>query len=265
MVASSYATCSVDDFDKTLEENKSKLTKNGLWLLLESLRHTNEFFPYTGDPDECEDTERIILYDDIFFALFRLRSPELRHQLVLVLLFMLGVPLATLRPKILLTFSLYFVVHESNEKLNCFCHNFMSNDHVHIDSIIFNENSSVNFKVLSTVRDILLQYLSTLRVEQYFKQISRIWFHLESIVLRYEEENNKTTFDKGHWSAMKKFIRSLLKLPANRSCVYLWSMYGLYEYNIGHPADAMKIFSTALQMSHADADDTIFKVAKIIR
>ena len=235
-------------------------------MVLENIRSANEFVAFRGNQDDCEDTERIVLFDDVWFSLFPLSSSELKFQLLLAYLLLLGVPISSqfLNRKVYRCFSVYYLIKEATEVCACFCHNPLFNDYVKIDSILLDETKCPNHKVITDVRNIISPYLSHLHTEKYSRKLSQLWFHFESFLFRYEFEKSKE-FEKKYWLGMKKFIKGLLKMESNRSCVTLWCMYALYEWSIGNTSDAKKVFSTALKMSHDDKDDTIIKVAKIIR
>ena len=261
-----YTTSRVYDFDGALEEGKMSKSTEELWLDLENIRWVTECMPFMGSHDDCEDTERIVLFDDISFSLFDLSSPELKHQLILVYLFILGTPIlrSELNPNILRCFSVSYTIEDSSTLIPCFCHYPMFSDYVMIDSLLFDDEKRPNHCVITIIRTILSQYLSHTTTEKCTRQISRLWFHFESMLFRFEFEKS-VELEKKFWVGTKKFMKGLLKMAANRSCVPLWSMYAKFEHNTGNMNDGKRVFTTVLQMAHSDKIDTVSKVAKIVR
>ena len=247
-------------------ENRSD-SKERIWINLEKIRSFTEFTPFIGDVEDCEDTERIVLFDDISFALFNLPASDLQFQLVLSYLFLMGVPVCKnmFKPKIWVCFCKYYLV--TSPSYLCLCHSQLSCHYVHIKSNLFTASNLTNTIVVSSAQEILSQSLTRFSSSKHIQILSKIWFHLESILFRREFENISKELDKKHWKEMRKFIKSLLKLTPNRSFIELWEMYATYEWSLGNIDDAKKIFLTAGQLirQQENESDLCLCISSLVR
>ena len=225
--------------------------KKKYWIRLESARAREEFLSYHGDVDACEDTDRVVLFDDLSFIMFSLESQEGVFQIVLSYLLLLGLPIPKTRySKSLLKLSTKFTKVIEAVSQPCFCHSVdFCCDFVQIaDSTLFSSSSSQCNRV-PLMRRILRHTMEMFKDDSILQWLSATWFHSESTLFRRSFEDVKSEFDKKYWKEMRKFLKSLLKLPSNRSCAFLWNMYATYEWGIGNSGDAEKIFASALQLS----------------
>ena len=254
------------NFDTCLQNLlQSCETKENIWIELEKVRSLTEFTPFVGNHDECEDTERIVLFDDITFALFNLQNVNLQFQLVLSYLFLLGVPIPKdmLKPKVWNCFSIYFIT--DNISRPCFCHSQLFCHYVLIKSVLFTASNLTNNIAVLKIKEIFSQALKRFP-NKYVQLLSKVWFHFESMLFRQEFENITRVLEKSCWKKMRKFIKRLLKLVPNRSCIELWVMYALYEWNLGNFEDAKKIFLTASQLMLQEENvDYILHISSIVR
>ncbi|PIK55203.1 hypothetical protein BSL78_07933 [Apostichopus japonicus] len=88
---SSTAAVNEED-DRTLDPSLSKVEA---WMMEESARGCDHMLPWRPDPgqttDDCDDPDRLVLFDDISKVLFKLTGKNAKFQLVLGLLELLGI------------------------------------------------------------------------------------------------------------------------------------------------------------------------------
>lgn len=225
----------------------------------------SQFEPFRGCHDDCEDTDRIVLYDDISFALFNLPSPDLMFQLLISFLLLLGVliPKRMLSKDVLNCFSKYFYLENATGV--CLCHSTLRNSHVSLKSILLTEVDTFNAACVGKARQILSQSLSLFE-ERYVKKLSQIWFHFETMLFRKEIETTSNQSNcKTYGKEIKKFVKSVLKLPPNRNCVALWDMYAMYEWKLGRHDDAKKIYFTTLRLCSTKVGKRHFRISSSVR
>lgn len=266
-VSATLITCttfSTPTFDEVLEEKKKTLREK-IWTELEIIREMSQFEPFRGCHDDCEDTDRIVLYDDISFALFNLPSPDLMFQLLISFLLLLGVPIPKrmLSKDVLNCFSKYFYLENATGV--CLCHSTWRNSHVSLKSILLTEVDTFNAACVGKARKILSQSLSLFE-ERYVKKLSQIWFHFETMLFRKEIETTSNQSNcKTYGKEIKKFVKSVLKLPPNRNCVALWDMYAMYEWKLGRHDDAKKIYFTTLRLCSTKVGKRHFRISSSVR
>lgn len=243
--------------------NKSKL-----WVRLEELRSSCNILGYRGNEEDCEDTDRIVLFDDVSFALFTMDDNGGLFQVLLTYLLMLGVPVPRSRfNKNIFDFVCKnMLIKKSTEAESCFCHNEMFCDYISISSTFRNDLGLKSEFIIEIARRTLnhsLLFLSDRHVEI----LSQIWLHFETVLFRRSFENVEHELSKKYWKEMRKFIKSLLKLPPNRSCVALWDMYATYEWNLGNEEDSQKILMTSMQLYNGvtNEDNKCLQIAKTVR
>jgi len=258
-------------FDEKLKTFQEKYTKDNtlkphVWIELEQERTKLEFAPYTGEMEECDDTDRIVLYDDISFSLFNLSNQELNFQLILTYLFILGVPIDKnmISQQILNGFSKHFHV-SNNQDCLCYCHSNFSQDYISIPSIL-TIGKTINEKVITKTRCIFEQSLNEFD-EKHQRLLSQVWFHFESILFRKQLENLNNEITKKYWKEQRKFIKALLRINTNRNNLALWEMYAFHEKHVGNEEDCEKVMIMSLQLCHQQTHDNICvsPVASLVR
>lgn len=97
---SSYTVNESDDIESSEEQMVKGRPKWKAWLNVEVNRDQVQLMPWQPDQtkgeteDDCEDPERIVLFDDIKLCLFMLKDPQNKLKLVLSFLEILGVTLS---------------------------------------------------------------------------------------------------------------------------------------------------------------------------
>ena len=255
------------DFDSHLKNCKQSLSKEEAWFKLERVREKNEFAPYHGNIEDCEDTERAVLFDDISFALFGLPTKYLQFQLVMSYLLLHGVPIPSdiLSKKVQQVFLKFIQLRNTDNRLTCLCHTDLSRGFVYIESSLLTDGISLSETVVIRVREAISQALTRLP-DQYIPYLSEIWFHFESIIFCQEFKNVERKLNKKYWKEMRKFFKTLLKLPPNRSHRKLWIMYANYEWNLGSYDESKKIFTnTLLLCQHDDFHEKVLQMSSSLR
>ena len=251
-------------FDVSLEAFKSSievLSKDKIWLSLEKIRSLLDILPFQTDLDSCEDPERVIFFEDVSSTLFTVPSKQLSFQFVLTYLFLLGVSIPADMLNFLECYQRFFMVKECPRF--CLCHTKYFSNYVCIDSVLFNEDKLTKSTV-KLVREIFCQSIGLIS-DRNIIELSQIWLHFETSLFCIEFENTSKELDKKYWKEISKFIKSLLKLPSNRSSVALWDMYATFEWNLGNIIDSKNIFFTAIQLIGNDKKHGIYHCATITR
>lgn len=63
-----------------------------LWLMLETSRERRHWLPWEGDPEECEDPERMVSFEDLEPHIFGLEDPKDHFYMILQFFKFIGVP-----------------------------------------------------------------------------------------------------------------------------------------------------------------------------
>lgn len=195
-----------DNNKKPDETDISDDVKQKYWVQLESARAREEVLSFHGDVDSCEDTERVVLFDDLSFVLFSLGNEEGVFQMFLSYLLLLGLPVPKSRySKSLLKLTTKFTkVIESYDQQPCFCHTAdLDCDFLQIaDSTLF---SGGGYR-LTLVRRILCHAMEIFEAPSILQCLSTVWFHMESTLFRRSFEDVKNELDKKYWKEMRRFF-----------------------------------------------------------
>ncbi|KAK6997820.1 protein NRDE2 [Biomphalaria glabrata] len=208
--------------DKVILE---KLTRSLTWLKMEKIRQEAHMLPWKPNTaqgeteDDCEDLDRMVLFDDIKPALFKMTRSESCLRLICMFLKFLGLSCDTLDRAILnldIEFNCTkFDQYSLTGLAQCFMLAGLKPD-VNVDSKWQPSDQCVVF-----MRDILLQ------AEAYFSSTHRNLFTL----LRLELEVVKfgttrvTELTTSGMKDLKRFGKNLLKDIHNRSNLVLWNAY----------------------------------------
>ncbi|XP_071962858.1 nuclear exosome regulator NRDE2-like isoform X2 [Antedon mediterranea] len=271
----------VSEVDEEIENDKipeSCVDTWQSWVYLETAREQRHFLPWKPDPDkdvtedDCEDPERMVVFDDVSAFLFKIKSEELQYKLLLNFLRFLGVTVPTFGSS-----NDYEVCRHSMYALQ------------HTDQIFFKSNYSLtdpinyDYKQLSVgvtsncsqlgvgttsessqltppriigsfkqfVRNVLAQSL------QLFTSNKRTTLLLIWIKFEYEQFDNGSINDdkskkkafKQHCKDVRKFAKCILKEEVNRNNLLLWEVYAKLEWKLGNVEEARRVIGTALGMS----------------
>lgn len=198
-------TATTDNNEKTIDDDG---VKQKYWVQLESARAHEEILSFHGDVDSCEDTERVVLFDDFSFVLFSLGNEEGVFQIFLSYLLLLGLPIPKSRySKSLLKLNTKFTkIIEANDH-PCFCHEADLNcNFVQINkSTLFSGGPNIGSR-LTMVRHILRHAMEIFEAPSILQCLSTVWFHMESTFFRRSFEDVKNELDKKYWKEMRRFV-----------------------------------------------------------
>ena len=230
------------------ESDEEKLILNfteqcNAWISMESSRSNRHWLPWKADfdlgegEDDCEDTERIVLFEDISKFLFIVDTVEQKFQLLWNFLNFLS--------KVDKRFK-YSTEHDKTTLADC-----------HLDNV-FDVFTTLDIKnIFSSVlkSDIQLEFLDSFFDNIYSHSLELFEGHLQTLLtLRYIDFKLEQ-FEKLKEKQVKKqrhLLKSLLKLHSNRNNHAIWMRFIKFEYETGNQAEARKAFRTVIKMSGSD-------------
>ncbi|CAL1527520.1 unnamed protein product [Lymnaea stagnalis] len=202
-----------------------KLPRSQIWLKLEKLRQNAHWVPWKPDrakgetEESCEDLDRLVIFDDISPAMFRLNQSESCIFIVCLFLKLLGLSCETLDRRL-------SDLDESGSSLKFeqYCRSGLGQfpalaeikAEIDIESKWKPHESLVAF-----AQEVLLQ------AESYFSLSNRNLFtllRLELEVLK-SETTKVSNLSKPSVKSIKKFGKALLKESQNRSNLVVWDTY----------------------------------------
>ena len=251
-----YETCDIED------KINLNLSKPQQWLEIEQQREKRHWKPWkqTEGSEDCEDPDRTVLVDDVVPSLFKIdpkNSENQIQQILLILLVSIGVPVKVeffssyIREKLL-----------SLDITTCEMKGFANSDPFEI--VVLNRTVDPSREFSLDLSDSRLCF-----IERVFSQtlvlggkysnnlvnvFSQCWLLFESILFKQDLLSLDKTQLKARRKYFKKFAKSLLKVPANRSCVALWEMFALHENEVGDQDEAVRIFDMLISMCNGQTD-----------
>lgn len=245
---------------KADEAEQEKIITAGLekaftWIDLEMFRESNQWqAKKTSDENieqedlETDDPDRVVLFQDISSALFRISNETLKFQLLCYFLAFLGVPteLDSLELGSVSLHSLLQVLLEDDKQLACLdCKNGYR------FSCCWTQSESAMFPspdVCMFIRNIFNQAMKAFSGEL---QVTLLvyWLRFEKDILESTETNAKQR--KQCYKAVRKLAKSLLKLEQHRNSLRLWMAFVEIEWAFGNTEEARRIVSSSLEQSLA--------------
>ena len=242
--------------DKSLTEEEiisDHSDKPTTWEKLETLREIEQWFPKKTTDDEDDDPDRVVLFQDISFALFKTSHEKLKFQLLCYFLSFLGVPIANY------AFSfeserILSLLLDDEEQLNSFVnagHNASSPCCFH-GGISERTHKTPSAFYCRFVRNIFNQSLECF--SEHFQALLAIhWLNFEKNILM-SESNPKQR--KQCYKAARKLAKSLLKLEQHRNNLRLWFAFIEIEWINGNLEEARRVVSSLLEQLQNDIDET---------
>ena len=223
------------------------------WVSLETSRESRHWLPWRPNYDvgessveDCEDPDRVVVFDDLSGALFYVEPTEDRFYLLCMLLDFAGKYLPSSGVELpdfccmeerVTDSSLWFKVSEA----------FLDADSLSAFDAV--QLAQCQLEKLCTFVDSV--YMQTIGL---FEGDFRT-----TLTLRYMHFKTATVFSQNHSTDRRKrkhaekelrqFFKSLLKQEHNRSNLAVWERYARFEWEIGNYDDARKVFETALAMA----------------
>ncbi|XP_006823850.2 nuclear exosome regulator NRDE2-like [Saccoglossus kowalevskii] len=259
-----------------------------VWSDVENYREQCHWLPWKPDvkrgqtEEDCEDPDRLVLFDDISSSLFKVTTQDHQFQIILRFLQFLGVSTCPITSTACYQSQRYFGV--SLEHPTQLLQNTLSTSELAWainyrgvaciveplqQKVLLSEcefSCSSHSKDLNDfIINIFTQALSVL------SGVART--HLTCIWLQYETRKAaqiKGKRTKHQTKSVRKFAKSVLKETHNRNNLLLWEMYAQFEWQVGNIDEARKIFDTALMMysqlsKHTQSQDMKQSAAKLCR
>ena len=215
------------DDDEALEEDL--LTQaNGVtdsWMAVEMARTSRHWLPWRPDDskeeteDDCEDPERLVLFDDLKKCVFIVDNEEEKFFILCSFLMFLGVPLRKMYPQCCTPFS---AAEEAVYKSDVFG--------VHLGSSVKGgdfpfkshyQNAAFALNVISQSRQCFSDKLNSI---------------LSLIMAKYKHHimcEGESDIGKKKVKEVRKFVKNLLKEGLNRNSLLMWEFYARVEWTSG--------------------------------
>ncbi|GAB1600197.1 protein NRDE2 homolog isoform X2 [Argonauta hians] len=242
----SYRSVSIDDVEEDIiSQNKPQWQT---WLNIEQLRESVHWLPWRPDTsaeetlEDCEDLDRLVLFDDIAPILIEFTSDNLKLMLLIHSLYILGV-----------------YRNEQYFLLLTFLQKWFISPPILIDisqAAVLHINMSFELLSGNKTRDHLFQkfidniFQQAVKVFSGEKQtaITLLWLDHHLCLLR----KSASTVDKTSSKDIHKFAKSLLKENHNRNNLILWNAFARLEWELGRKEEALNVIETVLVMQGTD-------------
>lgn len=217
------------------------------WLNLEHFRENHHWLPWraTDMDDECEDPERMVLFDDISPSLFLIKSDYSKFILLVRFLEMLGIQITPHYQSTCRFLNCHNpgYITDSSEILDGSRHfkwRFYMSDRT--DNMFSLEPLCSKTDNLCNFANQVFEQSCKVLQEPYKKALALLWINHHCNKLRLT--NLKMV--KGQLKEPKRLIKNMLKLEENRNDLVLWTLYAKLEWQCKNYAEARKIFNLAL-------------------
>jgi len=224
------------------------------WLALETSRESRHWLPWRPNYDvgessveDCEDPERVVVFDDLSGALFTIESTEDRFRFLCAFLdFVVG----------------KFLPSVTGVEHSDFC---FSEERIVDSSLWWNVNEAFpDAESLSAFNTAQLAQGQLEKVCTFVDNVYTLMIGVfegdfrTTLTLRYMRFKMATVLSnnsadrrkrKHAEKELRQFFKSLLKQEQNRSNLSIWEQYACFEWEVGNTDDAQKVFETALAMA----------------
>lgn len=230
-----------------ISENKAQWKT---WLEIEHLRESVHCLPWRPDTnadetlEDCEDLDRLVLFDDIAPVLFTFRNKKLPLMLLIHSLYLLGVQK---HKEHLLLLSFLDQCCLSTLTLVNDLHSYDNTAPTNID-IKTLSGSKPTHNLLKKFIDCIFQQALQVFTGEDSMAITVLWIqhHLSEVRL------SGGSLDKSASKDVHKFAKSLLKEGHNRNNLILWNAFARLEWQLGKEEEALNVVETALVMQAGD-------------
>ena len=243
-----FSGSSIHDKQSTQEKILScHSKKSATWLKLEASREVEQWCPKktSDDEDENEDPDRVVLFQDISFVLFKISDEKLKFQLLVYFLSFLGIPVVVNsssvdRERFLPVLlkdekQLISLVDDGRQqRLACVWSCFQNPE---------NTQETPNISHRTFVRNIFNQSLQCFS-EDLQTRFAIYWLNFEKSIL-LSEVNPKQR--KQCYKAVRKLAKSLLKLEQHRNNLRLWFAFIEVEWVNGNVEEARRVVCSSLE------------------
>jgi len=228
-----------------------------MWLDVEKSRDLKDWLPwrYQAEQDEeCEDADRMVAFDDVTPALFRMTDVRTKYRLIYEFLIFLGVPydekssttfLPQTRRKSYLVEYAEDVFTNINVKL--FPSLTFIKEKFPVPSFFSEVNQPAQKQLYQIVNNVFDLVIPTF-TEEFRTQLHLLRFGLE--ISRLRTKMNSTEYNpvtlKTEVKQLKNFAKQLLQRDENRNNLRLWCQYAKLEWELGNVDDSRNVFDRVL-------------------
>ena len=244
-----FPNSNIHDKDSTQDDiMNSRLEKTAIWLKVETSRETEQWCPRktSDDEDENEDPDRIVLFQDISFVLFKISDEKLKFQLLCYFLSFLGV---------CVDLEKLFPVFQDEKQLTSFVDNDVRQRLVFGWNCLENPGNTQQTPGMTHcmfVRNIFNQSLQCF--PEHLHTLWAIhWLDFEKNILVSE---NNPKYRKQYYKAARKLAKSLLKLEQHRNDLSLWFAFIQIEWIYGNINEARQVVCSLLEQLQNSSDET---------
>ena len=254
--------------DKSSTQEKiisSHFEKPITWLKLETTREMELWYPKKttdDDEDEDEDPDRIVLFQDLGFALFTISDEILKFQLLGYFLSFLGVSVDFNFDSERLK-SLFSVLLEDEKQFK----SFVEDGH---QSLTYGWNYFQNLEDTSAsersrrtfVRNIFNQSLKCFSENlQAIVAINWLNFEKDAIKLEVNPKHRKLCY-----KTVRKLGKALLKLEQHRNNLELWFIFVEVEWENGNKEEGRRVVRSLLeQLQNVTDEVSVMKYYHFVR
>jgi len=245
----------LSELDETTDQQvlAAATNRESAWVTLETSRESRHWLPWRPNCDvgessveDCEDPDRVVVFDDLSGALFSIEPTEDRFYLLCVFLDFIGkfLPSSSVeKPDFSFTeehstvYSLWWKVREAFPDVD----SLSAFDEVQL------ADSQLE-KLCTFVDNVCVQTIGLFEGDfRTALTLRYVHFKMASIL----SQNNLTDRRKRKHAEkqLRQFFKSLLKQEQNRGNLAVWERYACFEWEIGNYDDARKVFETALAMA----------------
>lgn len=218
------------------------------WLEIEHLRESVHCLPWRPDTnadetlEDCEDLDRLVLFDDIAPVLFMFHNKKLNLMLLIHSLYLLGVQ-KDKEHLLLLSF------------LDQWCLSPLTLvNNPHYNTLLTDiaatpiSGSKPTHDLLKKFIDCIFQQALQVFTGEEAMAITLLWIQHHLSQVRQSSGN----IDKSTSKDVRKFAKSLLKEGQNRNNLILWNAFARLEWELGKEEEALNVVETALVMQAGD-------------
>lgn len=243
--------------------------KAAMWIELEVLREENQWQPKKMNDDDdkeldVDDPDRVVLFQDISTALFKISQETLRFQLVSFFLAFLGVPVelcsfdppGNFDPHHVRLQSLYQVLLEDDRQLSCTsdspCGSRFSCSWTKLES----KTPDASCHCLTPEFCTFIRNIFSQALEAFSGKLQAIlvvhWLGFEKDLLLLETNSKQR---KQCYKAVRKLAKSILKLEHYCSNLKVWMAFVEVEWAFGNVDEARRIVSSSLEQFNLTSPD----------
>ncbi|XP_013400214.1 protein NRDE2 homolog [Lingula anatina] len=232
--------------DNALEDAvmEKQLGRCATWLEFEKIRQSRHMLPWRPDVEEgeteedCEDPDRLVLFDDIVPCLFVISSQKLKFSLIVCFLDLLGVKNETLTQSSVQTCRERFSLKvESAEEI------FQGEDELYgmvSTSVKLDKNFHQTF-----TRNMFSQASKVISGnEQTLLTLAWVEYEIRTVLGKENAKERKQATKE-----LRKTVKGMLKESNNRNNLILWDVYASLEWQLGNIEEAVRIYDTAIAMN----------------